>query len=150
MKSTRSLSLVKGLLLLLLTAGLSPNGARAQAAVEGKFTLPFEARWGRAILPPGDYAFSIQSTSLPAIVTVRRGSRGAPTAMIAAQGYDQATPAKRNELVFARRGRQLIVESLHLEDLGFIFRYPIPQAEKELVVRSPKLAQQGSTLGAAK
>jgi hypothetical protein len=81
MKSIRSFLLVKSLLFVFLAAGLSPRLAAAQPSVEGKFTLPFEARWGNALLQPGDYSFSIQSTDLPARVVIRREPRGGQIAM---------------------------------------------------------------------
>ena len=64
MKSTRSLNSVRILLLAVLAAGLSASLARAQE-YEGKFTLPFEARWGMAVLPPGDYSFRVNPSHEP-------------------------------------------------------------------------------------
>jgi hypothetical protein len=79
MKSTRSLKSVRILLLAVLAAALSASLASAQD-YEGKFTLPFEARWGMAVLPPGDYTFHVtacnndgvwneEGTSIAVIVT---------------------------------------------------------------------------------
>ncbi len=60
MKTTGSFSLGKSLVYGLLAASLFQKMA-AGSDIEGKFKLPFEARWGSAILPPGDYTFSIES-----------------------------------------------------------------------------------------
>ena len=62
MNSNRSLRLVKFLVLVLLTACFGASLANAQVA-GGKFTLPFEARWGRSILPPGNYSFTLDTTA---------------------------------------------------------------------------------------
>ena len=72
MKSTRSLNSVRILLLAVLAAGLSASLARAQE-YEGKFTLPFEARWGMAVLPPGDYSFRVNPSHKPCIALVSQG-----------------------------------------------------------------------------
>src|SRR6266566_5378591 len=47
----------------LALAGSFAGTANAQAKAAGSFTLPFEAKWGNAVLPPGDYTFSVRSTS---------------------------------------------------------------------------------------
>ena len=64
MKSTRSLKSVRILLLAVLAAGLSASLASAQE-YQGKFTLPFEARWGSAVLPAGDYTFRVNAGEAP-------------------------------------------------------------------------------------
>ena len=54
MNSNRSSKLVLYVVLALLAVCFAVRQARAQA-LEGKFTLPFETRWGPAVLPEGDY-----------------------------------------------------------------------------------------------
>lgn len=150
MKSTRSFSLVKSLSLVLLAAGLSPKLATAQPSVEGKFTLPFEARWGNAVLQPGEYTFSILSTSLPAMVVVRREAGGAQVAMVMARGWDSGGSSDHSALTVARSGGKVSISSLYLEELALTFYYSIPQPKRELLARAPELTRHVPVSGPAK
>jgi hypothetical protein len=44
-----------------LALGALATSGNAQNAYQGKFTLPFETRWGSATLPAGDYTFAMSS-----------------------------------------------------------------------------------------
>ena len=79
MKSIRSSSLLKVLVLALGVLGASVTSAQAQS-VNGKFTLTHETRWGGVVLTPGDYTFSLQSPSLPAPIMV--GKAGTPAVAV--------------------------------------------------------------------
>ena len=150
MKSIRSFSLFKSLILVLLAAGLSKTLAKAQASVEGKFTLPFEARWGNAVLTPGDYTFSILSTGLPALVAVRRESGGERVAMVMARGWDGGGSSAHSALTVTRSGGEVHISSLYLVELGLTFYYSAAQPKKELLGREPKLTQRLLVSGPAK
>jgi hypothetical protein len=56
---TRNLKSVTQIGLMALALCLAAAQAKAQGTYEGKFTLPFEVRWGIAVLPPGDYTISM-------------------------------------------------------------------------------------------
>jgi hypothetical protein len=62
-RSIRNLKLVMkvGFVALVLCAAASRG--KAQGTYQGKFTLPFEARWASAVLPPGDYTISMDLES---------------------------------------------------------------------------------------
>ena len=49
--------------LLTMSAGASKTVAQ-RIAERGSFTLPFEVRWNSAVLPAGDYTFTMDSTGL--------------------------------------------------------------------------------------
>ncbi len=67
MKSVHSFSVVRALIVAISTLSMFSTLAYAQDAV-GKFTLPYEVHWGKAILDPGDYKYSIESSG-PAACT---------------------------------------------------------------------------------
>jgi hypothetical protein len=58
-KVIRSLKFLSQFALVALPLSLSSGLAKAQTAYEAKFTLPFEAHWGIAVLPAGDYTISL-------------------------------------------------------------------------------------------
>ena len=77
MKKTRNFRHVR-FTLLLLAGSLCVGRLTAQAGEPvsaGKFTLPFEVRWGQAILPAGDYTYTLNSATFSGVVTVRGNSK---------------------------------------------------------------------------
>ena len=120
MKSTRSLKSVRILLLAVLAAGLSASVASAQDT-EGKFTLPFAARWEKATLPAGDYSFILEGTpDRPnSMLVVYRGTRA--VALILNLGVSDAK-TDRSELVLEGTA----VRKLTLAEMGLTLEYPAP------------------------
>ena len=117
MKSIRSLKSVRILLLAVLAAGLSASLASAQD-YEGKFTLPFEARWGTAVLPAGDYSFRINTNNYSCIALVSQGGRGVAFIM-------PDTAASRGEvagssaLIAVRSAGSYRIRALRLAEAGW-------------------------------
>jgi hypothetical protein len=70
MKSIRKVSLLKVLVLFVGALGASVIPASAQST-KGTFTLAHKVRWGTAVLPAGDYAFSVDTQTWPVRVMVR-------------------------------------------------------------------------------
>ncbi len=138
MNSTRSFTLVRFLVLALLAACFNAGLASAQVSA-GKFTLPFETRWGRAVLPAGDYSFTLASGSLPAIVTVR--GEGNAAMIMATGGTSQGRISDQSALFVVRSGGKATVRSMYLEHLGLTFYYTAPKAGKQLVAQKPELIQ---------
>ena len=91
MKKTPNFKLVRFTLLLLagsLCVGrLIAQGADAVSA--GKFTLPFEVRWGQAILPVGRLHLHFDSATFSSLLTVRGNSKAA---MISVGSVSQLRP----------------------------------------------------------
>ena len=61
MKLTPGINLLKVMLYAALAAGISIGTASAQNVIHGKFTLPFEARWGSELSCPA----TTRSSSTP-------------------------------------------------------------------------------------
>ena len=148
MKSNRSIKLVKATFLGLLAAFLFAGSLQAQSAFRGSFTLPVETRWGRAVLPAGDYELTLPSVGLPATVTVR--GEGKAAAMIMAAAYDEGPSSSRSALTLVRHGHKGTVRSLHLAELGLTFYYNPPKGEPQVFAQAPELIQRVPVLRAAK
>ena len=136
--------------LLLLTGSLCVGRLTAQAgeAVSaGKFTLPFEVRWGQAILPAGDYTYTLNSTTLAGILTVRGNSKAA---MILVGSVEQRKISDQSHLTVLHTGVGGRVQSLYLGHLGLEFNYPIPKAEQQFTAEEPVHIQRVPAYLAAK
>jgi hypothetical protein len=142
MNTYRSSSLVKVILLLgLLAVGGSAAPAHAQTISEGKFTLPFEARWGDVHLPAGNYVYSVQNAGPAAFVVVRGETGKGTAAMFVARMSESADNSNHSQLIFLRSDQGPIVRSLSLGKLGLVLDFNLPKAETEIRARGPEPPQ---------
>lgn len=91
--------------------------ANAQTTFHGKFTLPYEARWGKATLPPGDYTISVDISG-DALVREEKSQKS--VAHLLFQSREDAGQGG-NTLLIDGRGHQRIVYSFRVADLGTTF-----------------------------
>ncbi|MGD0323818.1 MAG: hypothetical protein ABSD45_08780 [Terriglobia bacterium] len=147
MKSTRSLKSVRILLLAVLAAGLSASLARAQE-YEGKFTLPFEARWGKAVLPPGDYSFRVNPSHEPCMALVSQGRQG--VALIMANDAAKGEVAGSTALIAVRSAGSYRIRALRLAEAGVVLEYSPPKAERQILAQLPVLFQRVPVIAAGK
>jgi hypothetical protein len=105
---------------LLLATVLSANSANAQSAFNGKFTLAEKAYWGHGVIPAGDYELSIPSTALPSMVVVREAATGKIIATLFPQIRESST-AGESELLIGTRGKQRVIYSIRLPEIGMVF-----------------------------
>ncbi len=140
MNNTRSFPLIRVVFLALL-ATVASTGLLSAQDVRGTFTLPFEAKWGMATLPAGDYEFKLDTASGPHIATVRQGQR--TLAMIMANaGSTRGKVAGPSALIIVRRGRTGFVRALRLAEVGATLEYLPPKGERQLLAQGPVLIQR--------
>ncbi len=106
---------------------------------KGNVTLPFETRWGTAILPPGEYTLSVHSTSLPARVTVR-GKNG--SVFITAQSLALRGDSENRSYLLIGKWRRGVVRSLYVSELGMAFNYAAPKEEAKAMTQEAVLIQR--------
>jgi hypothetical protein len=148
MKSTRSLKSVRILLLAVLAAGLSASLASAEE-YEGKFTLPFEARWGKAVLPAGDYSFRIDTNNDSCIVSVSQGGRG--VAFIMPDGAaSRGEVAGSSALIAVRSAGSYRIRAFRLAEAGVVLEYSPPKAERQILAQQPVLYQRVPVIAVGK
>ncbi|MGH9582808.1 MAG: hypothetical protein ACRD4O_07730, partial [Bryobacteraceae bacterium] len=116
------MSLCAGIAVICLTAG----SLKAQyVGVEGSFSLPFETHWGMAVLPAGDYAFAMDSTTR--IIAITQGTKH--IGMVLAQAFTPASSSGASSMTIV--GRR--VRSLHLAVLGLTYNFPGHKGESEFL-----------------
>jgi hypothetical protein len=148
MKLTQRFNLVKVMLFAALAAGLSIGTASAQNVIRGKFTLPFEARWGADVLLPGDYTFELNVAKRPYIVAVRQGDRGVALAM--ANTSEQGATSGHSALVTVRAGGKYQIWTLHLAEAGLTLDYTPLKPERPIMAQDPVLIRRVPVLMASK
>lgn len=125
MKSIRNLKLVNNVALVALALSFSASLGKAQNAFEGKFTLPFEARWGSAVLPAGDYTFTLPSTAAPYLLYVRGEGKAA---IVLTSAADTKAISDHSQLTIVDAGGEHFIRMLEAGPLGLTFDYTVPKA----------------------
>lgn len=87
-----------------------------QAVYQGKFSLPFQAHWGKTVLPAGDYQLSF-APGLNSVLAIRDAKTSRLVAYEAAAIRDGAN-GQASALLIAIRGNQRIIHSLRVAELG--------------------------------
>jgi hypothetical protein len=147
MTKTRTFTLIRVVFLALLATALSA-GLLSAEDYKGTFTLPIEARWGSATLPPGDYSFTVNTAFANHLAKVT-DQDGNWVAMIMASGTSERQFSGRNALFLVRRGRVGTVRALHLATRGtdspkggLVLYYSPPKSEPPLLAQAPELLQR--------
>jgi hypothetical protein len=121
MKSIRKVSLLKVLVLFIGALGASVLPASAQST-KGTFTLGHKVRWGTAVLPAGDYAFSVDTQTWPARVMLRELG-GATSAIILPQSFSDEKLAGGSTLVIEKEAGESVVSTLKLANIGLALEF---------------------------
>jgi hypothetical protein len=121
MRTRRNIGRLVLLAAALLAVGSVGGTAKAQSNVpqsdyRGKFTLPFEAHWGQAVLQPGDYQLAfVQGAESVLVIRDAKTLRAIALepATIREGGHGEASA-----LLIAVRGNQRTIHSLRIAELG--------------------------------
>jgi len=108
---------------IMLAACLLATAAHANKLVEGKFTLTNHVHWGQAVLPPGDYSFTLDQTTHTIIV------RDAATDKVVAREFaqiDSSNVSDDSKLLIRVQGRQRAVYSVQVVGWGEIYNRANP------------------------
>jgi hypothetical protein len=132
-----------GFAALLAVTSLSfvPSPASAQENARGTFTLTHDVRWQNALVPAGEYHFSLDSDG-PASMLVLTKLSGARTGfMFMVHDTDEikASP-KLNRLVLERTAEGSYVSAMQLPEFGVTLNFAAPPKAVE-----KQIAKVGTT-----
>jgi hypothetical protein len=136
---------------------VAASPACAQGGLVGKFTLPYEVRWGKTLLHAGTYNYSIeplgvqsvtsiQASPEPVLVTVR-GEQGGPATLLLAMASQRAGESDASGLAFVSENGERTVRSLSVDKFGIIVRFKQGKAAGEV---SAKDVRKLPTVSSAK
>lgn len=132
MKSMRNLKLVMNVGFMALALCVAASQGKAQGTVRymGKFALPVEARWGTAILAPGDYTISLELEAARTInYLVVRGE--GKSAFILANVTDKKEITNHSQLTLVPAGAGYAVRTLDAGEAGLTLSYPVPKNKRD-------------------
>jgi hypothetical protein len=102
--------------------------------LSGKIQFPSAVRWGKSVLPAGEYSLSIPSAERPVRVFIH--SLDGKTAAIA-QAEILSDPQPGGSYIVTTAGSDQLVRSMNLPQLGFSLVYaPLTARERETLYAS--------------
>lgn len=118
----------------LLIAGLFADATQAQSLYRGKFTLDHQVRWGRALIPAGNYKVVVDSALETSSLRVARVVDEKSGITVATVGCPITEDSKGpSVLILSRHDGQQIVHTLRVKELN------------ESFIFDPSLAHRGVT-----
>jgi hypothetical protein len=141
MTLTRSFKLTLAVAVGLLATCFTANLAKASDAYKGTFTLPFEARWGGLVLPPGDYSFTLSDAMPSRVIAVQRDRQ--TLGLILVNAITDSAPSGKSELVAVPSGGSYRVSTLRLQADGRhdqVIDFLIPKSEQQMPARGPAVS----------
>lgn len=106
---------------------LSPALGRAQN-YNGTFTLPFEAKWGSAVLPAGDYTLSLREGDTFAGYTVFLRGEGKNAIILPVTTTNQKGESSHSKLILVSTGGRYVVRSVEVAELGLTLDYHVAKS----------------------
>jgi hypothetical protein len=110
-------------------------GVNAQTTLSGKVQFPSDVRWGKSVLPAGEYSLSIPSAERPVRVFIH--SMDGKTAAIALTEILSDPQPGGSYIVTTGTGSDRRVCSMNLPQMGFSLVYvPLTARERETLYAS--------------
>jgi hypothetical protein len=139
MNPKKSFSMIQLLTLGLLASFLWAGVANAAPLYRGRFSLPYEVRWGQAVLPAGEYLLRFVDVQTRVFVVIQDAKSGKEVAYLAPKTKSEAQG--KSALLIADKSNQRVVHSLRLAELGEVFIYEPALARGAEDVREAHKAQ---------
>jgi hypothetical protein len=121
-------------LLALSTIMLAPALAGAQEPLRGQFTLPHDVRWENAVVPAGDYQFSLQPEGPAGVLLLSKLSGKRTGFMFLVANMEETKPSVPNQLVLEAAPEGSYVSAMQLPEFGMTVHFSPPShaVEKQL------------------
>jgi hypothetical protein len=129
--------------LLVLTAAV---GA-AQAGVQAQFHLPFEARWGQAILAPGDYKVSLPESSTAGRQWLVTSQDKSVFVQPLVTDHDErwADDSKGSYLTLVKVNGMYVVSQYRSGPTGKVFGFPVPKPQHRVTMTDRDVLKLGAS-----
>lgn len=141
---------LKVLMVGLLASTVWGTASYSQSAIvaSGKFTLDFNAQWGKLDLQPGTYTFAVKAENSSYIVALQQGQR--PLGFVLTSNFaSQQSPDSQDEaLLCVRRSGECSVGALKMPT--GVFYFDIPGIQKAQLAQQPDLIERVPVLYAEK
>lgn len=123
MKSIRKF--VYAAVLVLSALSFTPSPASAQDE-GGTFTLPHDVHWGDAVVPAGEYRFSLQPMGPSEILTLTKTAGKPASFMLFAKNTDLTADSETARIVIESRSGKSYVSAMHLPQFEVTLHFAVP------------------------
>jgi len=135
--------LTLGMLVTFFYAGV----ANAAPVYRGRFSLPYEVRWGQAVVPAGEYLVRFVDVQARVFVVIQDAKSGKDVAYLSPVTSSEAQGA--SALFISDEGER-VVQSMQVAELGEIFIYKPARLRGTEDVREARKVQTLSIMEAKK
>lgn len=131
--------------LMLSALNFAPTLASAQDE-GGNFTLPHEVHWQNAIVPAGDYRFTVEAVGPSELLKLRKVSGAPASFMLMVNDADVMTSSEGARLVIKSGAGVRYVSSMSLPEFQLSLHFAIPPGEGEMAqMRTQGLASSAGS-----
>jgi len=141
MKSIRKFAYVA--VLTLSALNLAPNLASAQDAT-GTFTLTHEVHWQKAVVPAGEYRFTLGSEGSAEMLTLRKLSGNATGFMLLVTDVETSQPSGPSQLLVVSKPSGRFVSTMLLPEFGLTLHFAVPAETPEVARATTDTIQTAS------
>jgi hypothetical protein len=143
MKSIRKFA--HAAVLTLSALNLAPNLASAQDAA-GAFTLTHEVHWQKAVVPAGEYRFTLGSEGPAEMLTLRKVSGNAAGFMLLVTDVEASKPSGPSQLLVVSKPSGRFVSTMLLPEFGMTLHFAVPAETPELAQTDANTIQTASAV----
>jgi hypothetical protein len=118
-------------LLALSALSFAPTPASAQEA-RGSFTLTHEVRWQNAVVPAGEYTFSVESRGPAELLVLTKVTGKGAGFIVLTPEVEAATFSEHSALVLVKRAGNSYVSSMSLPEYGITLNFTVPAETREM------------------
>ncbi len=129
MKSIRKFAYAA--VLTLSALNFAPNLASAQDAT-GTFTLTHEVHWQKAVVPAGEYRFTLGSEGPAVMLTLRKVSGNATGFMLLVTDVEASQPSGPSQLLVVSKPSGRFVSTMLLPGFGMTLHFAVPAETAEV------------------
>jgi hypothetical protein len=141
MKSIRKFAYAAVLTLSVLN--FAPNLASAQDAT-GTFTLTHQVHWQKAVVPAGEYRFTLGSEGPAEMLTLRKVSGNATGFMLLVTDVEASQPSGPSQLLVVSKPSGRFVSTMLLPEFGMTLHFAVPAETTEVAQTAANTIQTAS------
>jgi hypothetical protein len=114
---------------------LAPSPASAQDA-RGTFKLAHDVHWENALVPAGDYKFSLESDGVGGVLTLSKMDGRRVGFLLLVHDSEQASVTGPSHLVLAKTAEGSYVSAMQLAEAGLTLRFPVPNDNEKQMAKA--------------
>ena len=112
-------------LLAFSSLNFTPSLASAEELARGRFTLTHDVHWQTALVPAGEYRFSVDSERVGRVLTLSKLS-GTTCFLFMVRDTEEVKPSDLNQLVLQTTPEGSYVSAMQLPEFGMTLRFIVP------------------------